>query len=246
MSLQSTEFTRIERISIKDQTLDRLKRYIMSTNAKAGQRLPSERELAERLGVGRSSVREALKVLETVGLVEVRIGDGTYITSQAGASFGRTLGFELAAWSGMLMEIMDARSMIEVAAARAAAERSTADDLAAIQREVERMEATIHSDPPAYLAADMQFHRLIGHTTHNPLMAQVITNLIDMLEHLLEKADEFPAGLLNEGEGSHRAVLLAVQQHNPEMAARAMHLHQKHAAQLWEAIITLDDENPAP
>jgi GntR family transcriptional repressor for pyruvate dehydrogenase complex len=240
MSLQTPTFSRIERTSIKDQTLDRLKRYIMASSVKTGQRLPSERELAERLGVGRSSVREALKVLQTVGLVEVRIGDGTYITSQAGASFGRTLGFELAAWSGALMEIMDARLLIEVAAARAAAERSTIDDLAAMQREVERMETAIRSDPPAYLAADMQFHRLIGHATHNPLMAQVITNLIDMLEHLLDEADEFPAGLLNEGEGSHRAVLHALQQHSPDAAARAMHLHQKHAAQLWEAIIPLD------
>jgi GntR family transcriptional repressor for pyruvate dehydrogenase complex len=245
MTLQTPELARIERTSIKDQTLDRLKRFILSANVKTGQRLPSERELAERLGVGRSSVREALKVLETVGLVEIRIGDGTYVTSQAGASFGRTLGFELAAWSGALMEIMDARLLIEVAAARAAAARCTDTDLAALQNEVERMEASIHSDPPTYLASDMQFHRLIGHATHNPLIAQVITNLVDMLERLLEEANEFPAGLLNEGESSHRAVLQALQQHNPDAAARAMHLHQKYAGQLWEALITIDETAPA-
>jgi DNA-binding FadR family transcriptional regulator len=241
MSTDAIELNRIERTSIKDQALEQLKRYILSSNAKAGQRLPSERELAERLGIGRSSVREALKVLEAVGLVETRIGDGTYVVAQAGASFGRTIGLNLAAWGGTLIEIMDARHMIEVAAARAAAERGSDDDFAALRAEVERMEATIRSDPKTYLAADMNFHRLIGRATHNQLVAQVITNLIDMLERVLSETDGLPQNLLDEGSGTHRAVMEAIVARNADEAARAMQRHQKYSSDLWQAIIPLND-----
>jgi len=235
----SQTLTRIDRISVKDQALEQLKRYIQLSNVKVGQRLPSERELAERLGIGRSSVREALKILEAVGLVETRVGDGTYVTAQAGASFGRTIGFSLAAWGGTLIEIMDARQMIEVAAARVAAQRSTDDDLAALRAEVERMEATIDSDPQAYLAADMNFHRLIGRATHNQLVAQIITYLIDMLERLLKEADQLSSKVTDEGKATHRAVLDAIISRDPEAAAKAMLRHQKYAAELWRAVLSL-------
>src|SRR6516225_4008357 len=94
--VQRGELTRIERSSIKELALDQLKRYIGSGRLKPGERLPSERDLAETLGVGRSSIREALKIFEAVGLVESRIGEGTFVTAQAGVSFGRTIGLTLA------------------------------------------------------------------------------------------------------------------------------------------------------
>ena len=115
----------IEKASVKDQTLEQLKNYILSGAVPLGERLPSERALADALGVGRYSVREALKVLEAVGLLESRVGEGTFLTTNTGASFGRILGLSLATWGGTIIELLDARKMIEVEAARAAAERAT-------------------------------------------------------------------------------------------------------------------------
>ncbi|MBC8076492.1 MAG: FadR family transcriptional regulator, partial [Chloroflexales bacterium] len=104
--------SRIDRASIKDLALQQLKRYILSGSMKPGDRLPAERSLAEQLGVGRSSVREALKVLEAIGLVESRIGEGTFITNQGGASIGRTIGASLAVWGSTIVEILEARRII--------------------------------------------------------------------------------------------------------------------------------------
>ena len=86
----------IKRVSVKDQTLEQLKNYILSGVVPLGERLPSERALADALGVGRYSVREALKVLQAVGLVESRVGEGAFLTANTGASFGRILGLSLA------------------------------------------------------------------------------------------------------------------------------------------------------
>ena len=86
----------IEKVSVKDQTLEQLKKYILSGVVQLGERLPSERALADTLGVGRYSVREALKVLEAVGLVQSRVGEGTFLTTKTGASFGQILGLSLA------------------------------------------------------------------------------------------------------------------------------------------------------
>src|SRR5438067_827628 len=125
---------------IKDLALAQLKRFIVSGAVQPGQRLPPERELAEKLGVGRNSIREALKVLEAVGLIESRVGDGTFVTAQTGASIGRTIGFSLAMWGGTIVEILDARRMIEVEAACAAAQHIDSQELAALETELLRME----------------------------------------------------------------------------------------------------------
>jgi GntR family transcriptional regulator, transcriptional repressor for pyruvate dehydrogenase complex len=233
------ELTRIHRPNIKDLALEQLKRYIASGHIKPGGRLPSERELAERLGVGRSSIREALKVLQAVGLVEARIGEGTFITTQMGASLGKTMGLNLAAWGGAIIEIMDARRMFEVEAARAAAIRATPADLQALEIEVQRMEATAEKQPREYLAADMNFHRLVGQATQNALAAQIIINLIDMLEEVLLEIEDIPLYMIAERNATHREMLDALTQRNPEAAASAMHRHQQFAGELWQAVISL-------
>jgi GntR family transcriptional repressor for pyruvate dehydrogenase complex len=238
------ELTRIERSSIKELALDQLKRYIGSGRLKPGERLPSERDLAETLGVGRSSIREALKIFEAVGLVESRIGEGTFVTAQAGASFGRTIGLTLAAMGGTVMEVMDARRMLEVEAVRSAAERANDDDLRALELQVQRMETSIGNNPVDYLTADMNFHRLIGRATHNELVAHIIANLIDMLEESLRQMDRIPQCTLTERRATHREISEAIAKHDPKAAADAMSRHQQEAAELWKAVISLRTVSP--
>jgi GntR family transcriptional regulator, transcriptional repressor for pyruvate dehydrogenase complex len=242
--VQRGELTRIERSSIKELALDQLKRYIRSGGLKPGERLPSERDLAETLGVGRSSIREALKIFEAVGLVESRIGEGTFVTAQAGSSFGRTIGLSLAAMGGTVMEIMDARRMLEVEAVRSAAERANDDDLRVLGLEVQRMEVSIESNPLDYLTADMNFHRLIGRATHNGLVAHIITNLIDMLEESLRQMDRIPQYTFTERRATHREISEAIAKHDAKAAADAMGRHQQEAAELWKAVISLGTVSP--
>lgn len=245
MDAQPAVFKRIERVSVKDQVLRQLRRYIASGVLQPGQKLPSERELAERLGIGRPSVREALKVLEAIGLVESRIGDGTFITDQVGASIGRTIGLSLMTWGGTIVELLEARRMIETEAARTAAEQATEEEQAALARDIARMAvATTFFE---YLEADMRFHRLVAQATHNTVVASIVAHLVDLLEEVLREANTDALAMTAEGNGTHQEVLAAIQQRAPEAAADAMRRHLRFATELWQAVISLSTAGqPAP
>lgn len=230
--------SRIERTSIKELALEQLRRYITSGAVKPGQRLPAERVLSERLGVGRSSVREALKVLEAIGLIESRIGEGTFLVEQSGDTIGRTIGLSLATWGGAIVELITARQMLEIEAVRAAAAHATGEEIAAMEAELERMEAA-GNDFPAYLAADMQFHRLIGRATHNAIVAHITGSLISMLEEALREghADQLP--MFAEGSATHREVFQAIARHDGAAAAEGMRRHLQFTSDLWQAVVSL-------
>lgn len=230
-------FSRIERVSIKEQALRQLRRYIVSSGVQPGQKLPSERELAERLGIGRTSVREALKVLETIGLIESRVGDGTFITDQIGASIGRSIGLNLMTWGGAIVEILEARRMIETEAARTAAERATVEEQNALAVEIAHMQcATTFFE---YLAADMQFHRLVAQASHNTVVARMVAGLVDILEEVLQEAHTDALAMTAEGNGTHQDVLTAIQRNDPDAAADAMRRHLRFSTELWQAVISL-------
>lgn len=235
--MKPMDLTPIDRISVKEQVLQQLKQYIVSGSVLPGEKLPSERELAERLGIGRTSVREALKVLEAVGVIESRVGDGTFITANVGASIGRAIGLSLLTWGGAIVEILEARRMIESEAAHVAAERATVDDLAAIAAELEAMACATNFH--AYLKADMQFHRAVGQATHNTIITRIINNLLDLLEEVLREAHGDQLMTSAEGNSTHHAVFAALQARDPTGAATAMAQHIAFATELWQAIISL-------
>ena len=227
----------IEKASVKDQTLEQLKNYILSGAVRLGERLPSERALADALGVGRYSVREALKVLEAVGLVQSRVGEGTFLTTNTGASFGRILGLSLATWGGTMIEIFDARQMIEAEAAHAAAERATPAQLEQMRRALAMMNDT--DDVRHYLKADMNFHRHIGAASHNSIISQFVNNLVDWLEEVLQEThlDSLPAQA--EGGGTHQAIFDAIAQGDTDSAARLMRGHIQFSSEVWQTVISL-------
>ncbi len=231
----------IEKASVKDQTLEQLKNYILSGAVPLGERLPSERALADALGVGRYSVREALKVLEAVGLVESRVGEGTFLTTNTGASFGRILGLSLATWGGTIIELLDARKMIEVEAARAAAERASHGQVAQIKAELDAMHANMDRVRD-YLKADMNFHRCIGEASQNAIIGQVVSNLIDMLEEVLKEthSDSLPAQA--EGGGTHQAIFEAIARGDADAAGDLMRDHIQFSTEVWQTVISLTAE----
>ena len=231
----------IEKVSVKDQTLEQLKNYILSGVVPLGERLPSERALADALGVGRYSVREALKVLEAVGLVESRVGEGTFLTTNTGASFGRILGLSFATWGGTIIELLDARKMIEVEAARAAAERATREEIELIALELKTMQANMDR-VGAYLRADFNFHRRIGEASHNAIISQFVSNLVDLLEEALREthSDSLPAQA--EGGGTHQAIYNAIARRDADAAGDLMREHIQFSSEVWQTVISLTAE----
>ncbi len=211
-----------------------------------GQRLPAERDLANQLGVSRPSVREALIALEIEGKVEVRVGAGVFVLPP-GAAAAPSLQDE---GEGPFETLM-ARRVVEGETAAWAAREATSAELAEIRAAVvelqKRCEANQGCDP-----ADRNFHLGIAQATHNGAMASLVQQLWDRgrgaMWRQMEKHFETPA-LRTATLRDHRAILKAIEGHDPRAARTAMHRHLDRVARDfergWEALKKGEKKRPA-
>lgn len=219
--LQSIDRTRLYR-SIVDQILDGIE-----TGAyPPGVALPAERVLAAGLGVSRGPVREAIRVLEHAGVLEVRTGSGTYVTA-AGASRAAALRAHAAlAGEQSPLDVIAARRALEPAGAELAAAQRHPGDLAAMQ---ESLTAQAGATTPEEVAeADLAFHLALAGATRNPVFAQLMEHLAGMMRTGLWaefKYRERERGASERDLREHGAVLDAVEHRHPGRAAEAMSSH---------------------
>jgi GntR family transcriptional repressor for pyruvate dehydrogenase complex len=163
-------------MALTDQAIAKIKELIVTGEFAPGARLPKEKELAERLGLSRNSLREAVRALTLVGVLEPRQGDGTYVTSLepelllAGTSF---LGDLLT--GPTLLELYQVRRILEPVATALATPRLRDDDFAAIEESLDRMDAA--ETTQAFIDADVDFHRVIVNACGNATLASLIQNL---------------------------------------------------------------------
>ncbi len=194
-----------------------------------GTKLPPERELAANFGIARSSLRPALKVLEIMGVITQKVGDGSYLNKDASSVLAVPMEFLFLLDDTSLHELTEMRLMIEPALAAKAAERATAQDIALLKQSVADFESSAQ-DRIRLVASDLLFHRTIFeasgnrlagrlfHTIHRAMlnMIMVTSQLVD-LEHTLQ---------------FHRPITIAIEQRNPERAARLMTDHLTDARDL--------------
>lgn len=196
---------------------------IEDTEFRPGDRLPSERELASRIGVSRPSVRAGLQALATMGVVESRHGSGTYITSGPPTLASEPLGL-LATLHGISREdLFEARRVLEVAVAGMAAGRPADDGLVDVSEAVADMYTAL-DDPQMFLLHDIRFHRALGTACANPVLAA----LVDMMSQLFyqQRKDTIErAPSLRQAAESHRRVYDAVRARDVEGARQAMDDH---------------------
>src|SRR5882672_8951524 len=151
----------IERTTLSAATFERLITNVVHGTWKAGQQIPTERILCQQLGIARNSLREALKAMELIGMLESRVGDGTFVCPRS-EFLSRPL---LWAFTGTdheeLVEIMEARTVVEESLAGLAAERGSADEISAIKATITQMREAIAAGV-SILEADMSFHLAIA------------------------------------------------------------------------------------
>lgn len=158
-----------------ETVVDRLVEYVSRNNYSAGDKLPSERELMDALGVGRSSVREAVRKLEAVNALEIRHGAGTFVLRKIQP--GEILvPLAIREERGGLLLALDIRRALESEAAALAAQRASADEIARIEEKLLIMERVHHEEGSAW-EEDEAFHRSIYDAAHNPLFEQIISNV---------------------------------------------------------------------
>jgi GntR family transcriptional repressor for pyruvate dehydrogenase complex len=207
-----------------DVAITKIKDLISSGEFTAGARLPTERELTQRFGVSRSSLREAVRALTLVGVLEPRVGDGTYVTTLepdlllTGISFVSDL-----ASGASLLEIHTIRRLLEPEATRMATPRLTDEDFLALEECLHRMEAA--EGVPAFIEADTAFHRVILDACGNAALASLIQNLSSgtlrarLWQSLVERS------ATQATLESHRAIYTALAARDADMAAAADLIH---------------------
>ena len=175
-------FTPIKTPKVYDQVIEQIKNKIKSGEIKKGDKLPSEREMAESLSVSRTSVREALRALEVVGLVESRQGAGNYIRTNFDNSLFEPLSIMFMLQESSLKEMYDLRETLELQCARLSAKNIEDNELELLTAILDRM--YIAKSEEESLELDIKFHYLIAKTSRNVL-------LINVLEVISQLMDEF-------------------------------------------------------
>jgi DNA-binding FadR family transcriptional regulator len=167
--------------------------FISRSGLKPGDRLPAEREFMEGLAVGRSTVREVIRQLQALGIVESRKGSGTYLLRSVSAdTVHMPLSFDATRLRDALLQTLDVRRGLEAEASAIAAVRRSGDDLKEIEVKLLQMEA-VHYEKGAAGPEDLAFHLAVYDATHNPLFPQLLEQMREAFEsfweHPFERVD---------------------------------------------------------
>jgi GntR family transcriptional repressor for pyruvate dehydrogenase complex len=232
--LEPIDFSRHEPVSA--EVTQRLLAYLLSGRFRPGDRIPPERRLAESLGVGRYVVREALKSFALLGVVEVRVGDGTYLGATRSDVLPQVIDWGVLLTPQQRHDIEEARYYIEPIVAGLAAERrdeATLADLRAIFAEMEGA-----ADRRAHTEADLRFHTRIAEAAGNDALSRIVGSLRSLLRVWMGTVTEASSTSL-PGHSEHAAILAAVTRGDAKSAREAAAFHCSQASLRWEALEAL-------
>jgi GntR family transcriptional repressor for pyruvate dehydrogenase complex len=215
------------------EIVEQIRELMTGGQLKPGDKLLSERDLAERLQVSRPSVREAIRSLELMGFVEIRRGGGTFVRDVNADEIIRPLAMFLAVERSSLLEMFEVRRVFETAAARMAAERASPEEVRRMEAALETMrERLVAHDSEKGEEADVEFHYAIAEATHNALLVRLFrtlsaefTRAVSVARRELYVHEDNPGKLVAQ----HRRIYRAIRDQDAELAARAMREHLNYA-----------------
>ena len=212
----------VVRDSLADALARRIRAMIQSGEYTDGDRLPAILEMARRFGVGSPTVREALKKLETLGVVDVRHGAGVYVASRRGLLVLARPQLGGAVEDSLLVDLVESRIPLEMAVARAAAQQASLQDIDAMWSLLAGVAESV--DEHRLVAADAAFHRQLAAAAGNTILAQ----MLDALWYLFTgegRVVRWDPLLRDADVQAHSLVLDAIERRDPEAAADSMRAH---------------------
>ena len=212
---------------MSDQVFEQLKDLIFRGQLKPGERLMTERELAQELGVSRPTVREAINKLVAMHLLEHRQGKGTFVNPPTASADKNPLAAVLNGQDASLMDLLEVRLGLECNAAALAARRATEEDIRAIEKCVQEMAVAI-SEGSLGSDADITFHMALAYASKNIVQIHIMKNLYDLLFYgIQENLQHLYAEPINIEEilAQHTVILNSIRQHDPDEAYAAMKRH---------------------
>lgn len=220
------QFDSIGRNSLVDIAIERIQAILDQDQLRAGDRLPSEHELVEKLGVSRTVLREAIGRMEALGLVTVERGKGTFVGTQASLmNCTRLVRTAMSITPKDLQQLAEFRAALECQSARKAAEVATDEDLAELDRACAVMDSEGLTREEA-IKADFRFHRKICEITQNDVILSTLEVIQEFVIEGMLKTTTHPR---NHGDSQrlHRRIVEAIRARDPSAAAAAMQIHME-------------------
>jgi len=224
------EFTPIKTKRLYEEIVEQIKRLLTEGKLKPGDKLLAEREMAEQFQVSRASVREAIRTLEMLGIIDIRPGEGTFIRDTETDDIIRPLAMFLAVERSSLLDMFEMRRIFETATAGLAAQRASEEELDQIEAMLENMRERLNlQDPARGEEFDAAFHYAVAEATHNSLLTKLFKTVSEEFakansvarRQLYQSGEENAQKIIDQ----HAEILAGIRSRSPEVASKAMLSH---------------------
>jgi GntR family transcriptional repressor for pyruvate dehydrogenase complex len=212
----------VKKHRIHEEIVEQIRREVAEGRLRPGDQLPSERELSERFQVSRASVREALRSLESIGLVMIKSGEGTYVAASLETLFS-PLASAILQQKDALLDIFEVRKLIEPEIAALAAKRAGPEEIREMEEILENQAQQIAQGHTG-MDADTAFHSVLTQSTKNKVFLRLNDAVVDSLRETRERSLQI-RGRPARSLAGHRVILAAIQARDPARARRAMLQH---------------------
>ncbi|MCF8565148.1 FadR family transcriptional regulator [Alicyclobacillus tolerans] len=238
-----TQLTRINRHKkLVDEVVTSLSTYILEGlidgTLHGGDKMPNERELSEILGIGRSTLREAVQVLSILNLLDVRPGQGTFIADEHSEFNAAPFSWGLILRKNSFTELIESRIFLEQECVRLASLRATEQEYAKLERAYREMEQALENEDTGQLvSADVEFHLVIAHSAHNSVLYEMLRTIRTLMQIWISKAME-DSRSLKPTISEHKLIFEAMLNRNGELAARYMGSHIQSASERLMGVLS--------
>jgi GntR family transcriptional regulator, transcriptional repressor for pyruvate dehydrogenase complex len=219
-------YTPIQSVRVFEQVAEQIEKRILDGELRSGDRLPTERHLAEQFHVSRTAVREAMKILAQKGLVDMRPGRGTIVIDGANAAMQDSIDLVMKLKLGEVggsNSLVEVREILEVEIAALAAARAAEKEIAAMREAVKIMDESL-DDADAFIAADNRFHEALAQATQNTLIFILVNSIVNLLSEQRKQIFDVEGGP-QRGQIHHKRILESVIRRDPQAARDAMRSH---------------------
>ena len=225
------EFKEITPVRLYESVIEQIMDLIKNNELKPGDKLPPERELAEKFSISRGSLREAFRVLESRGIIKSKPGGGRYIREIRKNGHNNTENIILSLEKSSILELLEAREIFEVKIVKLAAQRAIVEDIKSIEKALNKMNEEEELKDDKKTESDTEFHLAIAGASHNFVFVNIIKLHLDLLKETREKTQQIP-GRREERWHEHQAILQGIKEHDSKKAGEAILKHLRNIRQI--------------
>ncbi len=226
----------VRELSVVERIIEQIQNALAHGRFKLGDKLPSEFELMEELHVGRNSLREAMRVLTTLGIVEVRRGDGTYFCNELKPSFANHVAYRLLLKEATALEIIEFRQMLDEDILTLAVQKCTADDIAKLKAYIDEMRKAFKSGDISKAAKlDYSFHMFLAECSRNKFLMRIFSEIYAIFEGSIEQ-NMRTEKLFASADKHHEEIVQCIEFKNENGVSQAI----KNSLERWKENIIKD------